>query len=43
MPSNLLFDNELATFENYDNNTNTLTIKDSEDTYYLTFYNYIPS
>lgn len=43
MPSNLLFDNELATFENYDNKTNTLTIKDSEDTYYLTFDNYIPS
>ena len=43
MPSNLLFDNKLSTFENYDNKTNTLTIKDSEDTYYLTFDNYIPS
>lgn len=43
MPSNLLFNSENVIFDNYDNNSKTLTIKDVEDeTYYLTFDNYVP-
>ena len=43
MPSNLLFNSENVVFDNYDNNSKTLTIKDVEDeTYYLTFDNYVP-
>jgi Fe-S cluster assembly protein SufD len=43
MPSNLLFNSESVVFDNYDNNSKTLTIKDVEnETYYLIFDNYVP-
>ena len=43
MPSNLLFNNENVVFDNYDSASKTLTIKDvNEETYYLTFDNYVP-
>jgi hypothetical protein len=31
MPSNLLFNSENVVFDNYDNNSKTLTIKDVEN------------
>ena len=43
MENNLTFVNEKTKYDNFDNKTNTLTIKDiNEKTYYLTFDNYIP-
>ena len=43
MENNLTFVNEKSKYDNFDNKTNTLTIKDvNEKTYYLTFDNYIP-
>ena len=43
MPSNLLFNNENVVFDSYDSASKTLTIKDvNEETYYLTFDNYVP-
>ena len=43
MQNNFVFVNENSTFDNYDNKTNTLKIENvNEQTYYLTFDNYIP-
>lgn len=43
MQNNLVFINTNSTFDNYDNKTNTLKIENINDqTYYLTFDNYIP-
>lgn len=44
MTNNLLFSKENIAIDNYDNNSNTLTISNENDkTYYITFDNYIPS
>ena len=44
MTNNLIFSNNTVNFDNFDNNTNTLTINNENDnTYYITFDNYIPS
>ena len=43
MLSNYHFKSQTDTFENFDSNTNTLTIKDQkEQTIYITFENYLP-